>query len=177
MRRVSGSTVFAVAHSVLGTALLLLGLVAMTAQKRPRSIHPRAGEAYFWVLAVSAVTGLGGGLLLHANGLTVVEALTLPTFLLGLLAYVAVKRRRWWFGRPWLFWHIVGQSASYVLVVIVFALQTVGRAFASNVPVAVATWVVPAAVGVLLAARALHRWLPTRRPGRAARTVGTHVQR
>jgi hypothetical protein len=149
---VSPAAAFGLVHAVLGTALLLFGAAALLARKSRRSRHPWAGELYFWTLTAILATGLADGVVQHGQNLSVFELLIPPTFVCGLVGYLAVKRRRPWFGRPWLFWHIVGQSASYVLVVVVFLLQTLARAFPASPTAALGAWLLPVVVGVPLAA-------------------------
>jgi hypothetical protein len=155
---VSPAALFGLVHALLGTALLVFGGAALLARKSRRSRHPRAGELYFWTLAAILATGLVDGVVQHGQKLSLLELLIPPTFACGLVGYLAVKRRGRWLGRPWLFWHIVGQSTSYVLVVVVFLLQTLVRAFPASPTATLGAWLLPLAVGVPLVARALRRW-------------------
>ncbi len=153
-------------HAGVSVVLVAAGVLALTSRKSRQSLHPNAGETYFWVLIV----GLGSGMLVGAQqpALSVFEIATPPTLLLGLLGYVMVKRKpRRWLKRPWLYWHIFGQGGSYIGVVTATSFQTVPRALELAPPqfqppaglLAVALFAVPALVGTYLIARAQRKWV------------------
>ncbi len=153
-------------HAGVSVVLVGLGLLALRAPKRTGSAHPRLGEAYFWVL----VTALSSGMLvgLQNPGISIFEIATPPTLLLGLLGYVMAKRRpRRWRGRPWLYWHILGQGGSYIGVVTATSFQTVPRVFELAPPqfqppaalLTVTLFAVPALVGTYLITRAQRKWV------------------
>ena len=153
-------------HAVLSVGLVSLGLLALLSRKSKQSLHPRVGEAYFWVLVVALGSGLFVGA--HNPGISVFEIATPPTLLLGLLGYGMVKRKpRRWLGRPWLYWHIFGQGGSYIGVVTATSFQTVPRLLTLAPPVLrppealliVALFAVPAITGTILIRRAQNRWV------------------
>ena len=158
--------VLTIFHAGVSVVLVALGLLALTARKSRHSLHPRLGEAYFWVLVVA----LGTGMLVGAQRpeLSVFEIATPPTLLLGLLGYVMVKRKpRRWLKRPWLYWHIFGQGGSYIGVVTATSFQTVPRVFELAPPqfqppaalLTVTLFAVPALEGTYLITRAQRKWV------------------
>lgn len=157
------------AHAVLGVALVTLGFFATRSRKSARSIHPRVGEAYFWLLVVTLTSGMLVGA--RSPAISVFEMATPPTLLLGILGYAAVKRRpRLWLGRPWLHWHIFGMGGSYIGVVTATLFQIVPRALEAALPppllppgivVVVLLFATPAVVGTGLINRAQRKWVKT----------------
>lgn len=90
---------------------LVLGLVAMSAWKRP-GLHTRAGEVYHWVvLAVCATAGALAVLDWTRNWWFL--PIAAGSYAFALLGYVAAKRR--WPG--WLSTHLAGQGGSYIAMV------------------------------------------------------------
>lgn len=148
-------------HALAGIVLLVVGLLALTAQKSRRSIHPRLGEAYFWVLVITLSSALVVGA--RDPAISIFEIVTPPTFLLGLLGYVMVKRKpRRWLGRPWLMWHIVGQSGSYIGAVTAASFQIFPRFLPPHELLTASYWLVPSLIGSLLIRRTIRKWM--RRP-------------
>jgi hypothetical protein len=140
-------------HILLGLACVVTGAIAMLSQKRAGR-HPRYGTIYFWCLA---------GVFLTATGLAAVRwAEDYHLFILGTLSFAAAsfgrqaRRRRW---RQWVRLHIAGMASSYVMLLIAFYVDN-GRSLPlwRDLP-AITYWLLPAAVGIPLIARAL-LWHP-----------------
>jgi hypothetical protein len=108
---VTATEMILIAHIALGTAGLILGPVAMTAQKVP-GLHTKAGELYHWVvLGVCLSAGI-----LAALGWSRIWwflPIAVGSYAFALLGYVAAKRR--WKG--WLRAHLAGQGGSYIAMV------------------------------------------------------------
>jgi hypothetical protein len=145
-------------HVLLGLASVIAGATAMLSQKRGGR-HPRSGTIYFWCLA---------GVFLSAAGLAAVRwAQDYHLFVLGALSLAAAyfgrraRQERW---RHWVRLHIIGMGSSYVLLLIAFYVDN-----GKSLPIwrelpSIAYWLLPAAIGIPLIARAL-LWHPlTRQP-------------
>jgi hypothetical protein len=140
-------------HIVLGLACVITGAIAMLSQKRAGP-HPQNGTIYFWCLAGISVTAAGLAAVRWAEDyhLFILAALSFAAACLGRQA----RRRRW---RHWVRLHIAGMGASYVLLLIAFYVDN-----GKNLPLwkelpASAYWLLPAAIGIPLIARAL-LWHP-----------------
>ena len=156
-------------HAAMSVGLVTLGVLSLTTRKSKHSLHPRVGEAYFWLLLVA----LGSGMVVGAMrpGVSIFEIATPPTLLLGILGYAMAKRRpRRWLGRPWLHWHIFGQGGSYIGVTTATLFQTVPRALeAAFLPVlwppagllTVMPFALPTVIGSALIVRAQRKWIRT----------------
>ncbi|MGH7429170.1 MAG: DUF2306 domain-containing protein [Candidatus Methylomirabilaceae bacterium] len=97
-----------VAHIALGTAGLILGLVAMTARKLP-GLHTKAGEAYHWVMLGVCVSA-GTLAILDWHRIWWFLPIAIGSYAFACVGYVAAKRR--WSG--WLRAHLTGQGGSYI---------------------------------------------------------------
>lgn len=149
----------AIAHAILAVALLILGALALTARKSHLSRHPRVGNLYFLFLALALSTGMVVGWQSHPDRLSIFQVVTPPTFALGTLGWVMAQRRpRRWLGQPWLFWHIVGQSGSYIGVLTATAFQIVHRFVPPSLLLTIALFAIPTALGSVLIGRTLRRW-------------------
>ena len=140
-------------HIVLGLACVVTGAIAMLSRKSSDR-HPRYGKIYFWCLAGIFVTAAGLAAVRWAEDyhLFILAALSFAAACLGRQA----RRRRW---RHWVRLHIAGMGASYVLLLIAFYVDN-----GKNLPLwkelpASAYWLLPAAIGIPLIARAL-LWHP-----------------
>jgi hypothetical protein len=140
-------------HILLGLACTVTGALAMLSRKRAGR-HPRYGTVYFWCLA---------GVFLTAASLAAVRwAQDYHLFILGTLSFAAAyvgrqaRRHRW---RDWVRLHITGMGTSYILLLIAFYVDN-GKSLPlwKELP-PVAYWLLPAAVGIPLIARAL-LWHP-----------------
>ncbi|MEA2272563.1 MAG: hypothetical protein QOI98_1271 [Solirubrobacteraceae bacterium] len=163
-------TAVIVAHAVLGTALLVVGFLALRAPKRSGGRHGRLGQAYFAILFTCLPLGLVIGSR-HA-GLSAFEVATPPTLALGLVGWIAMRRRpRPFLGQPWIVAHVSGMGGSYIGVVTAGAFQTFGRLAPDSVIAAVVIFAVPTLVGSPLIARAIAKRVPAspRVPGLPAR--------
>jgi hypothetical protein len=162
-------TLLVVVHAAGAVALLGLGLLALTAPKTAASRHTLVGELYFWTLLVSLPPGMLYGLIQHPSSFSIFQAVTPPTLAFGILGYVMAKRRPpVILGRPWLFWHILGQSSSFIGVVTGASFQSFPRFLPDAPLLTMAYWILPTAVGVLLVRRTIARWLPRIRSIQAA---------
>ncbi len=156
-----------VLHAGAGVALLVVGFLALAAPKQARSRHPRLGQLYVVLLALT----LGSGMAVGATdpALSVFEIVTPPTFALGVLGFVAARLRRPIAGRPWVAFHIAGMAGSYIGVVTATLFQVVPRFLPMSPALAVALGVLPSVVGTLLIRRAIARRV--RAPAPSARAV------
>jgi len=134
-------------HVMLGLACTVTRIIAMLSRKR-------YGTIYYWCLA---------GVFLTASSLAAVRwAQDYHLFILGALSFAAAylgrqaRRHRW---RHWVRLHIAGMGSSYVLLLIAFYVDN-GRFLPlwKDLP-PTAYWLVPAAIGIPLIARAL-LWHP-----------------
>jgi hypothetical protein len=144
-----------VVHSILGTALLVTGFLAIRAPKRRDSRHPRLGDAYFALLLMVLSLGLVIGS--RDPAISPFEYATVFTFALGLQGWVAVRRKPRWRGRPWLFWHITGMAGSYIGVVTASSFQVVPRIAGDGLGVQLLIWSTPTIVGSVLIGIAIAR--------------------
>jgi uncharacterized membrane protein len=138
-------------HVAVGIVCVGTGLAAMLSQKRA-GLHPMLGSIYYWCLSMVFAS---------ATALSVVRwAENYHLFTIGVLSFAAAslgraaRRRRW---HRWARFHIVGMGLSYVLLLTAFYVDN-GR----NLPLwnhlpPIAYWVLPAAIGTPLIARALLR--------------------
>jgi hypothetical protein len=143
-------------HVLLGLVCTITGVIAMLSVNR-KGPHPSFGSIYFWCL---------GGVFVTATALAAVRwAEDYELFILGALAFVVAsvgrmaRRRRW---SNWVRLHITGMGMSYVLLLTGFYVDN-GKSLPlwRSLP-SVAYWLVPAAVGIPLIARALF-WHPLAR--------------
>ena|SRR5882724_2829936 len=140
-------------HVVLGLASTVTGVIAMLSHKRPGR-HPQYGTIYFWCLT---------GVFVTAASLAAVRwAQDYHLFILGALSFAAAylgreaRRRRW---RHWVRLHIGGMGTSYVFLLIAFYVDNgASLPFWRELP-PVTYWLLPAAIGTPLIARAL-LWHP-----------------
>lgn len=145
-------------HVLLGLACTITGVIAMLSVKRPGR-HPWFGSVYYWCLM---------GVFLTASGLAAVRwREDYHLFILGALAFAAAylgrqaRRKRW---NNWVKLHITGMGSSYVLLLTAFYVDN-----GKNLPLwkelpAIAFWLIPAAIGIPLIARALLRHPLARTP-------------
>jgi hypothetical protein len=138
-------------HVLLGLACTITGIVAILSVKRPGR-HPLFGSIYYWCLM---------GVFVTASALAAVRwNEDFHLFILGALAFTAAylgrmaRRKRW---NHWVKLHISGMGTSYVLLLTAFYVDN-----GKNLPLwrelsPIAYWLIPAAVGFPLIARALLR--------------------
>jgi hypothetical protein len=147
-------------HIAAGSLGLILGPLAMRAQKRP-GFHTRLGETYHWVMLAVCVS---------AAGLAVLAWDRLWWFLLiavfsygnALVGYVAAKRRR----PGWLRFHIGGMCGSYIALVTALLVVNVG----DRLPV---VWFLPTVIGSPLIAWVTREVDRGRRPRLSRASGGT----
>jgi hypothetical protein len=160
-----------VAHATVGVAVLLLGLVALTARKR-RGRHTRAGTIYVSIMLPLLVSGVVIGA--RHPGISPFEAAVIPTGGPLLLGYWAVRRRpRRFLGQPWLTWHISGMGGSFIGVVTAGSFQVVYPLLPDNPVMMTLMFAVPSVVGTVLISRTIARRTapPTATAASAAATV------
>lgn len=157
-------------HAVAGIVLLVLGLLALTARKSRLSRHPNVGEAYFWLLTVTLTTGMIVGL--SNPGITLFEIVTPPTWLLGLLGYLMVKRKP----DNWLRWHISGMGGSYIGAVTAASFQVFPRVLPDHLALTTAYWLLPTIVGSILIARTTAKWMKQSAHTRTTRRSSTSIR-
>lgn len=147
-------------HVLLGLVCTITGIVAMLSAKRAGR-HPLFGSVYYWCLM---------GVFVTACGLAAARwSEDYHLFILGTLAFAAAslgrmaRRKRW---SNWARLHISGMGTSYVLLLTSFYVDN-GKSlpFWRDLP-PITYWVIPAAVGIPLVARALlrHPLARTRKP-------------
>ena len=136
-------------HVLLGLACTITGVITMLSVKRPGR-HPWFGSVYYWCLM---------GVFVTASGLATVRwREDYHLFILGALAFAAAylgrraRRKRW---SNWVKLHITGMGMSYVLLLTAFYVDN-----GKNLPLwrelpPIAFWLIPAAIGIPLIARAL----------------------
>jgi hypothetical protein len=138
-------------HVLLGLVCTITGVIAMLSVKRPGR-HPWFGSVYYWCLM---------GVFVTASGLAAVRwREDYHLFILGALAFATAylgrrARRKRWSNCAKL--HITGMGMSYVLLLTAFYVDN-----GKNLPLwrelpAIAFWLIPAAIGIPLIARALLR--------------------
>jgi hypothetical protein len=166
-------TAVTVLHGILGTALLVVGFFALRAPKRAGARHGRLGNLYFALL----VTCLPLGLVIGSThpGLSAFEIATWPTLGMGIVGWIAMRRRpRRLLRQPWIVPHVSGMGGSYIGVVTASSFQTLGRVLPDTLATTIAIFAVPTIIGTPLIGRAIARRLPARRSsGRVAGELAT----
>jgi hypothetical protein len=138
-------------HVAVGLACVVTGAVAMMSPKAAGK-HPTFGTIYYWCLAVAFAS---------ATALAVIRwKEDYHLFLLGALSFGVASagraaRRGGW--QAWVTWHITGMGLSYIVLLTAFYVDN-GKSLPlwSELP-PISYWVVPAAIGLPLVARALRR--------------------
>ncbi len=152
-------------HVIVSCLLLLVGTVTVAVHKRKKSLHSMLGNVYFWLLTLSLPIGFLLGLIEHPGTFSAFQWATPPTYVMGLIGFLAVKRKpKSVLGKPWLYWHIFGQSNSFIGVVTATIFQTIPRimpAFyvAHILVMTIAIFALPAIIGTLLIVRTTARWI------------------
>jgi uncharacterized membrane protein len=152
-------------HIIISIALLTVGAINLVIRKRKHSLHSLLGNVYFWLLTIALPSGFLIGLIEHPGSFTVFQWVTPPTYLMGLIGYLAVKRKpKAWLGKPWLYWHILGQGVSYIGVVTATSFQTFPRAFlvvyhTYLILMIVLLFSIPTIVGTILINRTVSQWI------------------
>lgn len=95
-------------HIVCGAGGIILGPVAMNAQKR-RGLHTRVGEIYHWLFVVILLTTIVLSLM-NWQRFWFLLPVGIGSYGFALLGYAAAKLR--W--KNWLAFHITGQGGSYI---------------------------------------------------------------
>jgi len=138
-------------HVLLGLMCTITGIIAMLSNKRPGR-HPVFGSVYYWCLL---------GVLVTASGLAAVRwREDYPLFILGVLSFGSAylgRRARRKRRNNWAKLHITGMGMSYIGLLTAFYVDN-----GKNLPLwrelpPITLWLIPAAVGIPLIARALLR--------------------
>ena len=162
-----GSTTFHLllaVHIAAALTCVVTGAVAALSPKRPGR-HPRLGTLYYRSLTVVVASAAWLAALRWPQDAYLL-ALGILSFAAATLGRTA-RRRRWrWQRWRWIGLHLVGMSASYILLLTAFYVDN-----GKHLPVwkslpHLAYWLLPSAVGLPLVTRALTRYrgLATRRP-------------
>ena len=148
-------------HVFAGMTCVATGAVAALSPKR-RGRHPVLGLVYFWALSIVFVTSSGMSFLRWSEDgyLFVLGTLAFSSALFGLTA-----RRQQWPG--WTTAHIVGMSASYVVLLTAFYVDNGPRLPLWKELPSIVFWIGPTLIGVPIIARALARHTRIRRDLRA----------
>lgn len=142
-------------HVLAGLTAAVAGATAMLAPKRPGR-HPRFGRTYLLALVAVVVTGATIAVTDWTH-LWHLAALGIGAATLAGVGYAA-RRIRW---QHWLTFHITGMSGSYIAMLTAFYVDNGPRLPLWQHLPPVTFWVLPAAVGLPLLARALHRHQPS----------------
>jgi hypothetical protein len=144
-------------HVLAGMTCVASGVVAALSPKR-RGRHPILGGMYYWALAVVFVTSTGMAVLNWTEDayLLVLGSLAFASALLGRTA----RRQRW---PGWTTAHIVGMSASYVVLLTAFYVDNGPRLPLWKELPTIAFWIGPALIGAPIIASALARHTRVRR--------------
>ena len=147
-------------HIAVGLASVIAGAVAMLSPKAPGR-HPTFGTIYYWCLAAVFVSATALAIMRWEEDYHL--------FLLGALAFAVAStgraaRRGLWHG--WTTWHITGMGLSYIVLLTAFYVDN-GKSlpFWKELP-PISYWVIPAALGLPLIARALRQYRGASLPGR-----------
>ena len=148
-------------HVFAGMTCVASGAVAALSPKR-RGRHPVLGGLYFWALAVVFVTSTGMSVLNWSEDayLLVLGTLAFSSALFGWTA----RRQRW---PGWTTAHIIGMSASYVVLLTAFYVDNGPRLPLWKELPSIVFWIGPTLIGVPIIARALARHTRVRRDLRA----------
>ena len=148
-------------HVFAGMTCVASGAVAALSPKR-RGRHPVLGGMYFWALAVVFVTSTGMSVL---NWSEDAYLLVLGTLAFGSALFGRTARRQRWPG--WTTAHIIGMSASYVVLLTAFYVDNGPKLPLWRELPTIAFWIGPTLIGAPIVARALARHARVRRDLRA----------
>ncbi|SFO36170.1 DUF2306 domain-containing protein [Actinomadura madurae] len=154
-----------IVHIGAGLTAVITGIDAMRVPKRPGR-HPRRGRIYLGALVLVAVT---------ASGIAAARPHTAYLLILGALALAAAgvgyaaRRMRW---RGWQRHHITTMAISYITLLTAFYVDNGPRLPLWKLLPPITFWFLPAAIGLPLLLRALHRY-PSRPSHRPAPSEGT----
>ena len=139
-------------HIATALVCLVVGAVAMLSPKAPGR-HPSFGTIYYGCLAVVFAS---------ATALAVMRwKEDYHLFLLGALSFGVASagraaRRGLW--RGWATWHITGMGLSYIVLITAFYVDNGKSLPLWNELPPISYWVIPAALGLPLIARACRRY-------------------
>jgi hypothetical protein len=141
----SASEAVLAAHVAAGSAGLILGAIAFLAE-RPPAYRSRAGAAYVWAVAAVAASAVAL-VVLEEWELWWILPLAVLACVLAVVGYLAPARRR----AGWIRLYAHGQGGAYVaLATALFVVSLSGTA-------AVAAWILPTALGLVLIERRVVR--------------------
>ena len=151
-------------HIAAALTCVVAGAIAALSPKRPGH-HPRLGTLYYRSLTVVVASAAWLATLRWPQDADLLVLGTLA-FAAATLGRTARRRRCHWQRWRWVGLHLVGMSASYILLLTAFYVDN-----GKHLPVwqhlpHLTYWLLPSAIGLPLAARALARYhgLATRRP-------------
>jgi len=154
-------------HVSAGLTAVVCGVTAMLSPKR-RGRHPRAGTYFLLALLVVFTTAVAiAAARPHTAYLLLIGAVALSAAGLG----YAARRIRW---GGWLPFHITGMATAFVALLTAFYVDNGPRLPLWNLLPPATFWFLPAAVGLPLLLRALHRHT-TPMEGRLPTTDTTHI--
>lgn len=137
-------------HVSAGLMAVVCGVTAMLSPKR-RGRHPRAGTYFLLALIVVFITAVAiAAARPHTAYLLLVGAVALIAAGTG----YAARRIRW---RGWLPFHITGMATAFIAMLTAFYVDNGPRLPLWQLLPQMTFWFLPAAVGVPLLLRALHR--------------------
>lgn len=146
-------------HIAAGLTAVACGATAMLSPKR-RGRHPWAGRCYLVALLVVFATAVVLAIARpHFAYLLIVGAVALAAAGLGYTA----RRVQWQRRGGWLPFHITGMATSYIAMLTAFYVDNGPRLPVWKLLPPLTFWFLPAAVGLPLLARALHRHTRTTR--------------
>jgi hypothetical protein len=139
-----------VVHIATGLTAVVAGAAAMLAPKRPGR-HPRRGRLYLCALLVLNLTAAGiVAARPHTAYLLILGGIALACAAVGYTA----RRVRW---RGWLRHHLTAMAISYIAMLTAFYVDNGPRLPLWQLLPPLTFWFLPAAVGLPLLIRALHR--------------------
>ena len=138
-------------HVAFGCIGLVLGPIAMAAQKR-RGAHTNAGEYYHWnMLCLCFTASLLA--MLSWQRIWWLLPIAIFTYAFALLGYISSKLR--W--RNWLRYHVIGQGGSYIAMTTAVLVVNLGITVWW-------AWLLPSLVGSLMIAWVAREIVAGRRP-------------
>jgi hypothetical protein len=129
-------------HVAAGLVSTAAGIVAMLAPKGAGR-HPRAGGVYYWSLVVVSLTMAALSILRWPHN-THLFVLGILSFSAGTVGRLSMRCR----GRGWLPVHVIGMSASYIVLLTAFYVDNGPHLPLWRSLPPVSYWLLPSIVGV-----------------------------
>lgn len=129
-------------HVCAALICVVAGIIAMLSKKEP-GYHPKAGNTYYYALAVVLITVIIIAILRWKEDY--------PLFILGLLSFVLAftgrkaERKGW---KKWAVYHVIGMGFSYIILITSFYVDN-GRFLPiwKNFP-PIVYWTLPGIIGI-----------------------------